>query len=1003
MNSSPRSDSEALDWAAPWRIERPARAKPLPGPALDAWLEQRLLVRAARDLKAVLDRIHPAIARNQPVARLDEDAVLSAVLGLLETPQAGCDGASPNTRGMAQSKARAFLAYFVRGFRQYCLTHGLRVPRLPLIREFSLDNGLLDSDTFGGLQDYRRYVRALSAAIERLLDASTVPSPTELTALIVGSAALFGGLPHEAQWKSLANALTRPPATDGSILWFMLDAPAPLRWIADPVTEALLRRLMSRDRLPLSETGSYSGRALQTLLDMDGRSSTAAERLRTAVQAAHLRHFAPDTAAVAQGLISNTPLPEEAWLRLISGTRHLVHRTRIATSAPRPRRTAAPATIEQTRLAAVIEHVVAAVSWNPSAERASGGVPGPSSAPDRYATRARTELARCEQKLSELFSRAGKPGGHACTYAYGLICYARDLLELGGLKRASLAPSTVSNYVSIIKNHLTALWSEDLVALPTEKREQAYQTEIRAQAIGGRNTYRTAFEGFERSLLRHLDIADEVDWGLIQGHPRPRELPPADANLIDPALYRHMFQSLRAGSSIDPLEAMRHALLIVLYRFGLRTGEAAELMVGSVQFHANGTVSVRIQRSTLTTRKTINAIRTVGPIPLAADEYGALRDYCHWRESGTPGRPRERSATYLFSTPGTGRLELVLNAQQSLVECLREVAGDPNLRARHFRHAFVSRLYVSGRGDLECLNDDTLVAVTDEWQRAYLAGHAAPDTSIVSYTHTNELVHWHYARQLVRHEVSPGLLSRLAGNDARSLERAELRAGDEVELIDLYLQSLRRGFPCRNVPNALAGRIPYPPMEVGPLVIASPTHDDGLDWTAAWDVYARARIGKAANDVGEHAIAIQVRVRELITHGRLRQRPHRRPQLGMAEQAAAAHLWPRLPTDAALQRLINAAAQWLRPDAYRLSLPAALAIELAYELRSAGLREIEMLPAPSQRQWLVHQTSDAARHKAWLELVAFMYCSLPVAANLLSSEGPLPAHRPAWLELEGNS
>ena len=1003
MNSSPRSDSEALDWVAPWRIERPARAKPLPGPALDAWMEQRLLLRAARNLKAVLDRIDPAIARNEPVAELDEDAVLTSILELLETPQPDYDKASSNTRGMAQRKARAFLAYFVRGFRQYCLAHHLRVPRLPLIREFSLDNGLLDAGTFGGLQDYRRYVRALSAAIEKLLNEPTAPSPTELTALIIGSAALFGGLPREAQWKSLANALARPPATDGSILWFVLEAPTTLRWIADPVTESLLRRFMSNDRLPLSETGSYSGRALQTLLDMDGRSSIAAERLQTAVRAAHLRHFAPDTAAVAQALISNTPLPEEAWLRLISGTRHVAHRARIATSAPRPRRTAAPATIEQTRLAAVIEHIAAAVSWNSSAERASGGVHGRGSAPDRYATRARTELARCEQKLSELFSRAGTPGGHVCTYAYGLICYARDLLELGGLKRTSLAPSTVSNYVSIIKNHLTALWFEDLVALPTEKREQAYQTEIRAQVIGGRNTYRTAFEGFERSLLRHLDVADEVDWGLIQGHARPRELPPADANLIDPALYRHMFQSLGVGSSTDPLQAMRHALLIVLYRFGLRTGEAAELTVGSVQFYANGTVGVRIQPSTLTTRKTINAIRTVGPIPLAPDEYEALRDYCAWRASGTPGRARERSATYLFSTPDTRSLELVLNAQQTLVEYLREVAGDPNLRARHFRHAFVSRLYVSGRGDLECLNSDTPTAVTDEWQRAYLAGHAAPDTSIVSYTHTNELVHWHYARQLIRHEVSPGLLSRLAGNDARSLERAELRAGDEVELIDLYLQSLRRGFPCRNVPNALAGRIPYPPMEVGPLVIASPTHDDGLDWTAAWDVYARARIGKAANDVGEHAIAIQVRVRELITHGRLRQRPHRRPQLGMAEQAAAAHLWPRLPTDAALQRLINAAAQWLRPDAYRLSLPAALAIELAYELRSAGLREIEMLPAPSQRQWLVHQTSDAARHKAWLELVAFMYCSLPVAANLLSSEGPLPAHRPAWLELEGNS
>lgn len=211
INTSTNLASEALDWAPPWRMDRPARARPLPGPERDTWLEHRVLFRASRALKSVLDQIDPAIARNEPIAVLSEDAVAVALIGFLEPPAVENTAASANSR-MPLHKARVFLDYFSRGFRHYCQNHGLHPPRLPLLREFSLEQGTLYSDTFESLRDYRRYVRMLLKEIERFLGAppdQTFP-PEEVTAVVLCSSALFGGLVRKDHWEALAKALRRP-------------------------------------------------------------------------------------------------------------------------------------------------------------------------------------------------------------------------------------------------------------------------------------------------------------------------------------------------------------------------------------------------------------------------------------------------------------------------------------------------------------------------------------------------------------------------------------------------------------------------------------------------------------------------------------------------------------------------------------------------------------------------------------------------------------------------
>ena len=985
MNTLATSASDPITWAPPWRVDRPAKNRPPPGSDREAWLEHRLLFRTSHALKAVLDRIDPAIALNEPITTLNEDAVTVALLEFLETAPTD-ETANTQQYRMPLRKARVFLDYFVRGFRHYCQNHGLRQPRLPLIREFSLDDGALFSDSFDALREYRHYTRRLCEGIDQLLgnQPTQAVSPEQVATLVVCSGALLGGLVRKDHWDALASALSKPLVRTGSIFCFLFDQRVPYRWIADPVTEALIRRLSERNLLPLPENTKTTAKQIGRVLGIEATGESVLSMFARAVRAAQVRHFAPDVASVAQGIIENTPLAEEPWLRLISGTRHPATRAKIGLTIPRIIPTVQPETVQQVAIAKVIDDIAVALRWNPDEKRKRGNDDArKEQSAKKFATDAKVALRACEGQLAQIYARAGHPEAHLRTFTFGLLCYARDLLELGGFKLRELAPGTISSYVGIIRNHLPQHHFTDLVELGTEARADAYRENIRQQVARDRFIHRTAFEGFERSILRHMDLADEVDWGSIPGRAKRRHLPRADANLIDPKLYRHMFESLEAPARLNPIVELARALWVILYRFGLRTGEAAEVTVGALTLPNTGKyASLRVTRSELTSRKSKNALRRVGPIELPADEIAFLRDYCDQRSSGAAKRGRDRAETYLFAIDATNKLTHVELAQEFLIGMVRQVAGDPNLRPRHLRHSFVSRLYVNGRDGLECLEPVSAGAAGDEWWRTYAAGHASPETSIVSYIHVNEIAHYQYARRLAAEEAPLSLLSRLAGNDARSLERAQLRAAEERPIDEVFLQSLRKNFPCSEIPNTLDHRIDYPQVALQrePEFVEATLHRPG--WEQAWGIYADARVGKMSGNVGEHAESIRARVRELESRDRLVLRVKRRPQLDAEEQAAAFSIWQALPNDPSLCALVTESVEWLRPRVSQVLMPADVARALEQRLKASGLTRIQSRQGGSQRRWLWCPDENGQFSTGWLELLAFLHCGTSSLSDL---------------------
>lgn len=961
----------------------PATPKPEPGPVLDAWLEHRMLYQHRALLRDVLDQIDARIALNQCVPDLDEESVASAILDFLQP--ANEEGASVPVVRMPMHKARIFLEYFSRRFRQYTTHHHLREVRIPLIREFALDTGVLEGRFFDHIRAYKAYSKALRIAIDQKIigiSSSTPPPIEDCAALIAGSAALFGALPFEAQWQAIVAHCTKPLMSDGQIIWFDLEEPHVCRWIADPVTEGVLRRLTKSGFLPFKDTVPSVDalrKAMKSLLSLPGPLSAIERDLRNAIVGMQGRYFAPDVAAISQGILPNTPLASEPWLRWLTATRHAVPRERISLRVSRVYRAPQVSTVLELETATVIQRIRDAVKSDPREQRRQGDRRDGSEGRLNYHDRALRNLNEQESALIDIFRVAGLLGCERQTYAYGLLCFARDLILLGGAKRAKLADGTIANYVALASNHLTKLHFSNLLQLETDKRQEIYSEAIRAHGLAkGRTDVRTALEGFERSILRNMDIEDEVDWSLVPGRSREMHLPKSDANLIDMALYRCVFGVLHSRSQMSVFFEMALVLLVVLYRFGLRVGEAVELKVADIYLHSDQAISIKVTRSDLTSRKSFNALRVVGPERLPKDEVTFLRNYVEDRREEKLGRDREKILAYLFSTSGTSQLEHVEQAKKLLIDLVRDVSGDPNLRIRHFRHSFISGMFIDGRNPFEKVEQKKPAS---EWRRVLASGHASPDTSIISYTHLVEVAHYNDTIRLFVQEVPFDFMSRLAGNASRSLERRLVGEGRRTteQIAVRYLASLRSNYECSDVLQHFAGRTPYPRLVPQDNVL-DPVSLLGMDWQLAWQIYAAARVGKCFGD-GDQARVLQRRVRALEKKGEVQRRSRRRPQINTKCMMALSRLWEELKSDTATRQALRELPSHIDNARSRMRLPAQIATMLEVKLRDAGVDGVASSPSSSRHRWLYVQDGNDGFETGWMEMLLFLCVCLTDAGE----------------------
>ncbi len=794
-----KSDSET----GIWDIPLPGK-KPPPGQERAAWLDSHHLYRNRTELHALLDSIDPALRENRP-ATLDPEKVAIEILLFLEK--------------IAPTSARpaaviSILRYLHQGFNAWCRKHGHRKISVPMINEFSLDAGLLDGNSLSDAENHREWMEVWQREVIRVLADGYRPNDAEVVALLVTSATLIGGLATPGQLQQFAEKLSDQPETSGTYVWFDLEVEGNRhRWIADPVTEALLRRFTHLGCLPLpaGQSGWKLGQSgLATMFpDVEPRGQrrkSALLSLESAVRGMLVENFPPDVVSVALEAVDNTSLPTDAWLRLICG----VARSKITLpeiSVKAARMIKARELQLDLRIRDKILDLNETVSWNAKKKRAEGIGPQdePRDVRDKYIKKVLSKTAELKRDILQHYRNQGRDGS-AC-YSLALCHFVEDLIHNGGPIKEELAPSTIDSYYGDASRNLNPLEVADMRELDVERRQDAYLSALTGATQGTRSGVSLAIQLFERTLLDHLGLEDEVEWSALPLHTSRRTK--VDANLVDERTYQALWDALEsADCEPSQYRPLWQTLALVLYRFGLRRGEAHELTLADVHRLQDRRIRIRVSPSRLTSLKSRSSARVIGPVVLNKSEWAALNAHlssCE-KESGYRNAVRD---VYLFARPGHGSQLLDSSTLfDPITQLLHAISGDQSLRNHHFRHGFASRLFAGGRSPLpemdETKNRDDIWRASFRhdggWLRAFELGHVSPQESVVSYCHTVELVHYQFACKVAGRYVPMPLLSMIAGLSKRSVERSHHRKRSDVDssaalTSHLMLASVRKRWP----------------------------------------------------------------------------------------------------------------------------------------------------------------------------------------------------------------
>jgi integrase len=363
------------------------------------------------------------------------------------------------------------------------------------------------------------------------------------------------------------------------------------------------------------------------------------------------------------------------------------------------------------------------------------------------------------------------------------------------------------NYTNQLLPHLTRLEGCDLHEVTTEQRQEVYAAAMLNEKGEARQDLEKLLRLFEQTLLDRVDVDDEVDWLAIP-HARQSE-PRIDANIIDPLTYHQLIDVLQeAEFSHSIFQQCAISAAILLYRFGLRRGEAQEIVLADIQWVGEEALLLKVRPSRLTRLKSKHGSRTVGPIILPANERTHLRSHVR-RCLADVGDNPNLASVYLFAQKGRASALMGKSVLfDPLVNLVRWLTGDRTLRIRHFRHGFGSRLFLAGRSPDPAL-DELLVRPASwraayeadgAWLRTYEMGHLSPMTAIQVYTQTNVLAHYAYCAKALPALVELRTLATFAGLGERSLEREVHRYSAQPSdmlpaVTTCFLAAVRRRWP----------------------------------------------------------------------------------------------------------------------------------------------------------------------------------------------------------------
>ncbi|GAB4468786.1 MAG: hypothetical protein OHK0044_10450 [Burkholderiaceae bacterium] len=379
-----------------------------------------------------------------------------------------------------------------------------------------------------------------------------------------------------------------------------------------------------------------------------------------------------------------------------------------------------------------------------------------------------------------------------------------DRTRHGGLRTEEHHTTSLYGYYSRVAVPLIELGrTSDPCALDRDQIETLYAAVMDRAPRRSQRGWLNALKSLHGSWMRLFGLPP-VDWQTVAAETAMRDA--ADrlpvVNWLTFAEYRRALHLLESDAKYDP-RLSRHArfLLLFLFHFGLRPGEAGRLTLRQIEFDGDG-LTLFIRPTTFGSLKTDASRRHVPQLQcFEADELELVRAVVD-----RPDAERDEDAL-LLCAPGQRYNARLVEAR--VVEALRAATGDPTVSLYACRLAFATRIALAlaipppmsgltGEIAIALWGSEEAVAhcrarLLDgqdhspyRWDIvAELLGHADVTTAICTYTNAAEFILDRRVARVGFPELSARMLAYVFGVGVSSINRNRRSSGrDTLGLAD---------------------------------------------------------------------------------------------------------------------------------------------------------------------------------------------------------------------------
>ncbi len=639
---------------------------------------------------------------------------------------------------------------------------------------------------------------------------------------ILISASLFGGLNDPFWLEPFCASLKSNIFLYKDILWvdlwsdkhryhepenrFLLQTNAKIyrRWVADPLTQLLLYRWLkdhSNDTYRASKAWDYINDYLDCLdLPKSQRPKTKSDFFKLC-QAYSSYSFPPFLAAYAEGKLISSSLPDEIWLRLLTGKN-------------------APVTQKLGRIKTNVK-----ITINES-------VKNDVQTQKKYLKKIRQKLTseftpdKAKRHIEKVLIDDGELFAPMLTL---ISAWAIQLLSDREFKRerritAPLAPSSVNEYLKIAKYLLAECEEKDPQTWDAYEIWELYKRiyfKVKKSSDGDPKEYLRNLDQFHGFLSRFYGIED-LDIRTLDKNPKRQAR--VNANLMSCSQFKILLKRLGIQrKDLDRHEKMIIVAAILGFRAGMRRNEICGLQLKDIQ--GANRYEVVVTKNNFRGLKSKAARRRI-PLYLLLpnDELGFVRSWHEERLYDPDSKQRSPlfaedysdekpvSDAYLFDT---------LRTQ------LKEVTKDQSFRFHNLRHSFLTWLLmkqlirqdIPQQSKIDFLDDPDFAVenrrrLKDEilknessgrktlYSGTILTGHLSIEQDFHSYMHLTDFLLGHYSRHKCNnHDLDIDSINALIGCQDKRAHQIKNLAGN------ILLTSLTRTSP------ELRERLAHPLLE----------------------------------------------------------------------------------------------------------------------------------------------------------------------------------------------